>query len=33
MAAALAREQDLEPLRQLRVLAELELGLSREIDF
>ena len=33
MLAALGREQDLEPLRQLRVLAELELGLSREIDF
>ena len=33
MAGALGREQDLEPLRQLRLLAELELGLSREIDF
>ena len=33
MAGALGREHDLEPLRQLRLLAELELGLSREIDF
>jgi hypothetical protein len=32
MAGALGREHDLEPLRQLRLLAELELGLSREID-
>ena len=32
MAAALGREQDLEPLRQLRVLAELELRMEPEID-
>jgi hypothetical protein len=29
MAAALGREHDLEPLRQLRILAELERGLHR----
>jgi hypothetical protein len=32
MSAALARPQDLEPLRQLRVLAELEYSLERGID-
>jgi len=32
MAAALAREQDLEPLRQLRYLRELDLRLGRELD-
>jgi len=32
MTAALRREQDLEPLRQLRYLRELELGLDHEID-
>jgi hypothetical protein len=32
MAGALGREHDLEPLRQLRLLAELELGLGHEID-
>jgi hypothetical protein len=32
MAAALGRQQDLEPLRQLRVLAELERGLHRGIE-
>jgi hypothetical protein len=32
MAAALAREQDLEPLRQLRYLRELDMRLGRELD-
>jgi hypothetical protein len=32
MSAALGREQDLEPLRQLRILAELEHSLHRGID-
>jgi hypothetical protein len=32
MSAALGREQDLEPLRQLRILAELEHSLHRGIE-
>jgi hypothetical protein len=32
MAAALGREQDLGPLRQLRILAELDRGRSRGIE-
>lgn len=32
MAAALSREQDLEPLRQLRILAELEHSLHRGVE-
>jgi hypothetical protein len=32
MLAALGREQDLDPLRQLRVLSEIEHGISRGID-
>jgi len=32
MSAALGRDQDLEPLRQLRILAELERGLHRGIE-
>jgi hypothetical protein len=32
MAAALGRDQDLEPLRQLRILAELERSLHRGIE-
>jgi hypothetical protein len=32
MAAALAREQDMTPLRQLRILADLDRGRIREIE-
>jgi hypothetical protein len=32
MSAALGRDQDLEPLRQLRILAELEFSLEPDIE-